>query len=336
MDTIAVTIQGVKPDVLQSKGNRSWELKVIEGGEIVSQRVIIPLNVQGENYLGTVGITYSHVKGYLTVTVSSAPVLLYGTSLKRVQSVDVPKLIDKLNETVAPYLKVSLNGAKVFRYDSSTLYDLSAPAPTFIVYLDAITRSKVWQYKKVYYQNEYLQLRNNTRSCGFYDKHGKAIENEIERQMMVDLDTSDTSPLRWEVQNKGSKAIKPVTGSGVILDDLKTEQVQCLFINQRKNMFNKLFPFTSDTAQIMKVVDVYDYYYKLSPRSAMQKTVYHMALSEGIVTSPMVEGMMKVAGVSRQGISKAKQRLTELQSISIPNRELYHELKTAIHNDNEL
>lgn len=338
MDTVRLTLQGLKPDVIrQGVGEREWRI-TSERGKPVNYKVIIPLNEDGGKHNGTVGVTYDPEKMYLNVHVSSIPTMVHGTSLERIRWEQVPGMIDTLNSIVEPYIHTHINGFMVTRYDNSTLYKVIETPPEYIICLDAITRTKQLRYHKSYYQGQYLQFRNNTRTVGFYDKIGKAVMNEIEREKLYKDGEIKRLPdlLRYEIQNKTGKAVKAINGRPLCFDDLKSEQVAQAFINQRKKMFDQLFIFNAHTKTLLSTMDTWQHIQQINPRSATGDTATKIALEQGWMTPELIRGLMEAAGGSRQGINKAAKKLNSLIGMNIPKRELYQELKTAIHNDNEI
>lgn len=337
MDTLRMTLPNVSPDVLiTGKGAQQWNLNVTETGEVSNQHVTLFLNQKPETgaYNGTIRIEYDHQHRYLNVSVSSVPAMLYGTSLQRVTFDDIQTLSDVINEYIAPYTYLTVNSAMVTRYDSDTLWHMLAPAGVYIVLLDQITRNKQYHANKTYYQPELIQFRTKTRTVGLYDKYGKNIKNEVERDQIHRLDDAEGKDnlLRYEVQHKNSKAIRQVIKQPITLDDVKQEQIQLLFLEQRKQIFNKLFPMTDDVKHIENTINTFEGMKTRGSRTQFNDTILMFALQNGL-SPELMEAMMKLGGYSRQAVNSRRKQMAKVISRNVNNRELYSELKGKIDND---
>ena len=277
----------------------------------------------------------NYKNNYLNFGVSSLPALLHGTSFKTLSIEDLHGLGDVLQTHLQNYADVSIEDCIFTRLDNSTLYNMQHATSKYIVLLDDITRDAQYRYKKNYHQGETIQMRNNTRTIGFYDK---VVKNKLNKLELNYLNTSPETPdnaLRYEIQNKSARSIGKVFKTDYIrISDVTTDAFIDALRHQRVCEFSKHFKFIigERKTSIVNLLNTTTYMKEQNKRNALNDAMWYVLIQQGTYTLEDIRKVMFLAGFSRQAIHKRMQTLKELAAYDIEKTELFNELKDKIEN----
>ncbi len=337
LDTLRLTFENLSSEAL--KKHEDWHGKTcLLTGEVKKQEATVYLNASKTKedkllYNGTVKLEYNHQKQYMNVGLSSAPVLVYGTSFKVLQRKDLQALQEALQQHIGSFADVDVSKASITRLDNSELYCMDTMSANYICLLDSITRSKQHHAKKNYFENETIEFRNMQRITKFYDKFAKNTKNELELEQ-AGLLGMKSNELRFEVTNRRSKSIKQAFKlvEPLTLKQLDTDYMQEAFYKQRIKEFHKHFKFvtTEDKARLEDFLNSTIFMKNKHSRTALDKALWYLALEKGFVTLEELKAIMNAAGYPRQTIHRRMKALTELLSHDIDKTQLYEELKAKI------
>jgi len=328
LDTLRITFNQQTESCLKEN---NWTHVINSSGELQKQFAIIKLNhkqdTEKDSYVGTLKIEYSHLNHYLNVSVSSLPALLHGTSYMTLTHEDTKRIPEALSKEIEPYVKTDFEAGIITRLDNSVIYNMNSSVANYILLLNSITRTKQFHCVKKYYEAESVELFNRLRTIAFYDKAKKNQLNTAEQN----INTPDNL-LRYEVQNKCLKSIKKVFGKELNVYDLQTEQTADLLYKQRKAEFNKHFRFKNeqDKIRLQDFLNTQLFMKTKHKRSALDKTLWYIALQKGIVSIEELRVIMTISGYHRSTVHRKIDKLNELLASDVKKTELYFELKSKI------
>lgn len=337
LDTIRLNFENFEPERL--KQHSAFKTEVTSEGEAVKQHATVFLNeTKGEKdkltYNGTIRFDYSYKDKYLNIGLSSAPVLLYGTSFKTLQRSDLSRLTEELQKQANSFVDADIRTACVSRLDNSTLYTMNEASSRYIMLLDELTRNRQQHATKKYFEGETIEFYNRLRTTGFYDKYAKNKKNELEA-IFAEQQNLSSNELRYEIQNKKSRSIKSAFGltERLTLQQLDTDYMQEALHKQRIKEFNKHFQFTIGTQRI-QLEDFFNtsiYMKARHKRTALDKTLWLLAIQKGFMTLTEVKAIMQASGYSRQAVYRRMKTLEELLQYDISKTELFEELAAKVH-----
>lgn len=340
LDTIRLTLQNVGDDALKRRTDGElWTFNTLEDGTLQNARLIHRLNASkdGKAYNGTVGLEYNYAHRYLNVSVSSLPAMFYGTSFETLKQEDLSKVGDTLNEVVSPFLNVDLNAGTFTRLDNSTLYEMQDEPSKYIILLDDLTRDKQYTLKKKYFQGETLELYNGRRTVGVYDKFAKNAKNKVEMQYLRSIQSDKTNALRYEIQNKNAPAIRQAYGQDVTLKHLASEDFKRRLFEQRLNEFTKHFRFSTDErkATLEDFLNTSIYMKAKHKRTALDKTLWYLAIQKEFMTLEEVRKVMQASGYSRSAIHRRMKALQDVTSYDFERSKMFEELRNKVVNESK-
>ncbi len=335
LDTLRITAEDLNTEAL--KQHKDWCFDMNADGEIKKQHATVFLNAKQEEdklvYNGTLRFQYSHADKYLNIGLSSAPVLIYGTSFKVFQRKDLTSLQEVLQHHVNSFADIDVSTARVTRLDNSTLYDMNTFTSHYIMLLDSISRSKQHHATKKYFENQTIEFYNNARTTGFYDKFAKNQKNKVELAYIGKHNIQSTS-LRFEIQNKKSRSIKHAfkLAEPLTLKQIDTDYFEEALHRQRIKEFRKHFKFTIGEKKV-KLEDFLNtsiFMKTKHRRTALDKTLWLLALQKNFIDLTELKAIMQASGYSKQAVYRRMKSLTELLEHDINKTELYEELKAKV------
>lgn len=338
IDTVRITRQGnIEGKTFKRKEPDTWHVDTV-AGEMVGARKVIRLNetIDGD-YNGTVGITYDKSRGFLNIQVSSIPVMLYGSSLHEVKVKDLPMAEAAMMDLVAGHIEVDPEGFQYTRLDNSTILQMDKDAGNYIACLDGITRAKEGHYKKKYYDMQTVELFNNTRVIGFYDKVAKNKLNKVEAKL-IELN-KDRNKLRFEIQNKNSASIRGMNAKkNILFGQLSGPEVVENMLKQRSVLFDRFFKFRAlngggQFGDYMQILENMRQRYK---RNSMLYFIAYMAMDKGITGLKEVEQYMRLEGYTRQYIHDFIAKLKGVQAFVKEQAETYQEVSQKVHEKSDI
>ncbi len=340
LDTCKLTRQEARPEML--KQHERWQYKTDSDGNILQQQAIIRLNEtpavdtfgnkQKQYYNGTIGIGFDFTSNFLNLHVSSLPALFYGSSFETLTTEDLRHVGERLACYLNEYTTLDIQDMKFCRLDNSAVYEMQKPVKNYIALLDDITRHSQFRLKKTYYQNETLQLRNNARLVGFYDKTERNKLNKVELEYLRRLADKKENALRYELQLRNMKAIRSAFKQDLTVDDLYVDKTIEMLYRQRKDAFNRHFRLTIGERKA-KLQDLYtatQHMKDMKKKKPLDAAVWYVLLQQGTFTLEELEKIMLCANYTRQGIHQRLKALKELQAHNIEKTELFHELKAKV------
>jgi hypothetical protein len=333
-DTLTVTKQGVKDTDFLLKNEENWTFQT-QGGEILSQKVIIPLNeITVENktfHNGSIGISYSPKKSAVSVT-TSLPKLIYGSSCCEVLAGDGSKLIESLFDKTKDFLDIDFGDMKVYRLDNSCNLETKKPTPNYISVLNHSLPAKVGTKDKGTYQGETVMLRDKSETIIFYDKIHQALDmNKGDKDLLAE-NYKDKNLLRYEIQNKTPQAMESKKRYGrrlrvseIFSDEILERSAKLRLITFENILSNKPkydFDFETYQGELR--------FMKEQNKKAMQDLGWFILFREGFMNVSDVAELMKGADYTRQAIHKAVRRLRSLQSCKTKSSKMLDEIYSQV------
>ena len=337
IDTLRLTAPELTSEAL--KQHESWSGDTcLLSGEVKSQKAVIYLNAQKTEqdqlvYNGTMKLVYDHQKKYLNIGLSSAPVLLYGTSFVTLQRKDITRLKEEMQKQIDCFVDIDITKTVITRLDNSELYRMNTLCSHYIMLLDSITRSKQHHAKKNFFENETIEFRNNQRITKFYDKYAKNEKNTLELQN-AGLLGMQSNELRYEITNRHSRSIKHAfkLTEPLTFTQLDTDYMQAALHKQRIKEFHKHFRFVTsqDKARLEDFLNSAIFMKARHKRTALDKTLWYLAIEKGFISLTELKAIMRAAGYPRQTVHRRIKSLTELLAHDIETTQLYEELKAKV------
>ena len=336
LDTLRLTADNLSSDAL--KEHEAWDVKASSDGELKQHEATVFLNAVKDDkdkllYNGTIKLIYKHQKRYLNIGLSSAPVLVHGTSFKLLQREDLTRLQDSLQKHVNNFADIDISKTSITRLDNSTLYSMNALAGKYIMLLDDMTRNRQQHAQKKYFEGQTLEFYNRRRTCSFYDKFAKNEKNKLELEYIKQANVQ-SNELRYEIQNKNTSSIKHAFGltEALTLKQLDTDYMQEALHKQRIKEFHKHFKHTINERQIV-LEDFFQtalHMKQKHSKSSLDSMLWYIALQKNFITEEEVRKIMQAAGFSRYAIYRQRKKFEKLKSYDIDKTELYNELKAKI------
>jgi len=338
IDTVRITKQGsIEGKTFKRKDPDTWSINTV-AGEYVSAKKIIKLNeTERGDYNGTVGVTYDNLRGFINVQVSSIPVMVLGSSLKEISVNDLAMVEGGITDIISSCMDIDPEGFVYTRLDNSTILQMEREAGNYIACLDGITRAKEGHYKKKYYDMQTVELFNNTRVIGFYDKIAKNKLNRVEARL-IELN-KDRNKLRFEIQNKTQASIRAMNGGEIILlGQLSKPEVVENILRQRVDLFDSFFQFKAINGvggfgDYMQILLNMKQDYK---RNSMLYFMAYMAMDKGNTGLKEVEQYMKLAGYGRSYVHDFLKRLKGVQFYVRGQAEIYQEVSRKVHEKSDI
>jgi len=335
LDTLKFNAENIQAEAL--KQHEDWLTETTSEGELVKQRATVFLNAHKDKdkllYNGTIRLEYNHQQQFLNVGLSSAPVLLFGTSFKTVQRSDLQRLQEELQHHVTNFADIDISTTKLCRLDNSTLYGMDCLASKYIMLLDDMTRNRQQHAQKKYFEGETLEFYNRQRTIGFYDKHAKNQKNQLE-STYIQQHGIQSNELRYEIQNKKSRSIKQAFKlvEPLTLKQLDTDYMQAALHKQRIKEFNKHFQFVQDEKKVTLTdfLNTSIFMKEKHRRTALDKTLWFLALQKNFIDLTELKAIMQASGYSKQAVYRRMKAMKELLSHDIDKTQLYEELKAKI------
>lgn len=336
LDTLRLNFENI--DIDRIKQHNSFRSLYNSEGTLVSQNATVYLNETiDENdkklYNGTIRIDYSAERKYLNVGLSSAPVLLFGSSFKTLQRKDISPLAEQLQQHLNSFVDADITKATVSRLDNSTLYRMNAPVINYISLLNELSQAKQHHCSKKYFEGETIEFYNRQRTTGFYDKYAKNKQNELESKLIQTESITDNE-LRYEIQNKKSASIKKAFGLNkrLTLLDIDTDYIEEKLHRQRITEFEKHFKFQHTSKQFNSedFINILQHMNKKHSRTAYFKTLEYMCIENGYITPEIIKAGLSASGYTRQAINKRMNSLKKIMQYDIDKTELYEELSQRI------
>jgi len=320
-DTLTLTKQGKKDAdfVLKNEHLENWQFVNNGTGEVLAQKIIIPLNEVTERektfHNGSIGISYSHKKGSISLT-TSLPKLVYGSSCIELLTSDKDKVYSLLSEKIEPYLDADLSDFNVYRLDNSCNLPLSKPIPNYINSISHLIPQRVGTKNKGTFQGETVRVQDKTETIMFYDKINQATDMQKGDKDLVAESMRAVNLLRYEIQNKTPQGIasKKRYGKKLKFANIFSDEVLQRSANLRLLTFEKLLitvpkydiDFETYQAELK-------YMREKNPR-VMNDFGWYILLREGIIKVSDVAELMQGADYTRQAIYKTVSRLRSLQN----------------------
>ena len=336
LDTLKMYAENTSEEAL--KQHQDWQMLLSSDGELVKQHATVFLNAVKDDkdklhYNGTIRLEYNCQKRFLNIGLSSAPALLFGTSLKTLQREDLTRLQDSLQHHVNSFADIDVSKISITRLDNSTLYSMNALAGKYIMLLDEITRNRQQHAQKKYFEAETIEFYNRLRTVGFYDKHAKNVKNALESTYIQENNVK-SNELRFEIQNKKSRSIKHAfkLTEALTLKQLDTDYMQEALQKQRIKEFYKHFKFTIGEQKIRleDFLNTSIFMKTQHKRTALDKTLWLIALQKNFIDLSTLKAIMYASGYTKQSVYRRMKSLTELLEHDIDKTELYNELKAKI------
>lgn len=329
IDTLRLTGVGIDQDQLINI--EDWEV-TYKYDNLKQAKKIILLNQDHEAkyHNGTIGLTF--YPGYFNIQISSVPAMIYGTSQKNLSFNDLSKIEEWILNEVNAYIDLqSFNGFTVTRVDNSSVFIMSELTSKYIEFLDGITPAQQGHYYKKHFNSETIEFFNDTRKIGFYDTVAKNKRNKIEMSFINQENISNL--LRYEIQNKNTRAIKDYFKQVLKIDELNKEWFITMMLKQRKEYFSKYFNF-SLSSEIQSFVcnqKALQYMRSKYKRNTIYKWLAYLTLKNGLSLRE-IEQIMKIENYSVQYIHRTLNDLKSIQ-MDVAKAKLYEELKQKIDND---
>jgi len=166
----------------------------------------------------------------------SVPKLVYGHSLKNFSLLDRDELIGKLYSGLNGIVEVDFENMKVSRLDVSLNLTTSYDVGRYVNCLSSLYVRKR-NYQTFFVENESFTIYNKSRRIIFYDK---VLEHK--KEGLIDKGAKIShNILRFEIQNKTTRAIKNFSGSVYTLSSLLQEKEFSTLLSLKKGWFKNEF-----------------------------------------------------------------------------------------------
>ena len=273
----------------------------------------------------TIGIKYFSDCGRTIMDISSAPSLVYGTSLVPLGFDHIPVFIENLHRAISPFTSIDFSSATVSRLDSSTVFDMDRPVGLYIGLLNAMSPNSQFRMDKKQYDAETIQYFNGAQSVGFYDKVAQGKVKGFVPELM-----EEKNLLRYEIQSKRKRKVKDIYGD-IGLKDVQGGGVVEKMVKERKKAFKRLFKYNSELAMdYERTINAVMKYREEGKRNAFEHLCVAFALNNGLDIQRVIDGY-KAAGVPRSTIRRMRQRARELKmGWTNYSTDLYSELESKI------
>lgn len=260
----------------------------------------------------------------------STPKLIYNTSLENVKLEDTSKIEGILNKRLEGIFEDDFNNMQVSRLDVTQNIEVSNDIPIYIHSLhEAYNKDK--RYKEEIYSNETITIKNNSRRFTLYDKVKEALFNK-------DISNSEASLypnlLRFEVQHSKAKHIKTSFNRIYTLEEIFTEgffETAKLF---QVNSFDRLFCNYGNYELFMQDIALMDIVAKYSKgRNSLKNFIIRSITETENLNHDFTkyEDLLKLNGMSRQGISKNLKELRTLLSLArLKTSDLIEEIRSKL------
>lgn len=246
----------------------------------------------------------------------SVPKLLYGNSLENVRIEDTEKIEGILKNRLNGIFDTDFLNTKVSRLDITQNMEMENDIPIYIHSLkEAYSGNKRYRVEK--YSDESLTIKNNSRRIVIYDKIKEAFDNkDITRQEAK----AYSNILRYEIQHKKARNIKTSFNNKkqfVLTDVFTMEFFETAKLFQLK-MFDEMFCNSGNYGLFMSDIALMDIVTKYNKRGTLKNFVIKKLtdLYEHEHNFEHYEDLLKLSGMSRDGIRKAKRELRKLLLLS--------------------
>jgi len=333
-DTLTVTKQGTLNTDFVLKNEDKWLIQS-QSGEIISQKIILPLNEIIENdksyHNGSIGISYSPKKRAVSLT-TSLPKLVYGSSCCELKPGDKSKVIEMLYDKTKDFFDIDFGDMNVYRLDNSCNLEVHKPISNYISVINHSLPVRIGTKDKGTYQGQTVMLRDKTETIMFYDKINQALDMRKGDKDFIAEELKDKYLLRYEIQNKTPQALssKKRYGKRLKFGDIFSDEIL-----ERSGKL-RIITFDKMLSNIPKYkLDFESYqselrYMKEQNKKAMQDFGWFILFREGVMTVSEVAELMQGANYTRQAIYKTVTRLRSLQSGKTKHSKLLDEVYNQV------